>query len=129
MNTAARLYSLFMLLIFVGSFIAGISDSARFGAAGVFGAFLVPVIFGVPTVSALMAIGRGKPRVTAFSLMANKIYLFILVAAFVGFGLKITTNPSPLFLAFLVPGVIVAVCFVLNIVALQRQRRSNLADA
>jgi len=129
MITAARLYSLFLLLIAVGNFIAGIADSAKFGVAGVIGAFLVPVIVGLPTVSALIALGKVKPRTEAFSLFVNKAYLFLFAAAAIGYAFKLTEGPNPLFVALLFAGGMFAVSFLLNAVALQRQRNKRAAGA
>jgi len=126
MVTAARLYSIFLLLLAVGSFVAGISDSAKGGVAVLFGAFLVPVIIGIPTVSALMALGKVKPRTEAFSLFVNKAYLFLFAAAAIGFALKSTGNTSPLFLPLLLSGSLFAISFLLNAIALQGQRNKRL---
>ena len=129
MAKAARLYSIFMLLIFVGSFIADLGRVASLGPASMLGAFMVPVLIGIPTVPALMAIGAERPRTEAFAIVANNIYLFILAAAAVGFGFSFVTKPNPNFFAWLMVGAIVALCFVLNIIALRRQRTARVAES
>jgi Na+-translocating ferredoxin:NAD+ oxidoreductase RnfE subunit len=129
MIKAARFYSIFLLLFAVGTFIAGIAGAAQLGAAGIMGAFTVPLLVGLPTIPALMALGKEKPRVEAFALFVNKAFLFLFAAAAIGFGFKLAQGPNPLYFELLVPGAIFALSFLLNAMALQKQKSKRATGA
>ena len=119
MKLAARLLSLFVMLIAVGAVVAGLSFQQDLGAIA--GALLLPVILGLAAIPALVSLGNNRPRIESFGIVVNKIYVFLIAAVFIGLWFKYLSF-QPL-IRYLPLAVLLACCFTCNAVALQRQRK------
>ena len=106
MIRAARLYSLFVLLLVVGIFIAGLPSNMGQGLTGIMGGAIFVVLAGLPIVPALTVLGNkeGKSKTESFAMFVNKSYLFLFAAAAVGFAFRQTNGLHPAFVSYLFGG-------------------------
>lgn len=118
MIAAARLYSMLVALLVVGSQVTVISP---FTMSAVIGSLIVVVGLLLPIAFALASLGGEATKIERIALYLNKGYLFLVAAGSVGFAFKIEAEGWQYFLAYFIPAAFFGVAFVLNILALQRQ--------
>jgi hypothetical protein len=127
MKTAARVGSTLLLVYAAGVAIALIGAHETHGLSGFVGTVavcaLLVAIFALPTVPALLALGQNtSAAVRRFALFANKSYLFLLVAATLGFGLqRMMQSSDPSYEAALIAAWPLCAPLFLNVAALERQ--------
>ena len=124
MKTAARLMNIFLLLITGGAFFAGILESRQLDAGGVLGLILLVGIMALPTVPPLLSIGKNRIKIERLGIIVNKLFLFLLAAAFVGIILSFSSVTQAI--PMLPLGVFLTITFTLNIVALQGQHNGRI---
>ena len=115
---------IFLLLITGGAFFASILKSRQLDVGEVLGLILLVGIMALPTVPPLLSIGKNRIKVERLGIVVNKLFLFLLAAAFVGIILSFASVTQAI--PVLPLGLVLAVTFILNIVALQGQHNARI---
>lgn len=123
MIIAARLYSILISLLVVGSQIPMFFASPT--GAKLLGSLVVTTLLLLPIAFALASLGREREKLERTSLLLNKIYLFLAVAAAIGFAFQAEGGTLRSFALFAMPASLFALSFILNILALQRQQANG----
>lgn len=120
MSLAAKIISLLFLLLITAASFATMATANNLGPGGAVGALFVLAMFAAFLLPAVLALGRERPRLEAVAIVGNKMALFVLAAALLaGF---ITTQNWEAVIPFLPISILLALCCVLNVLALTRQK-------